>query len=65
MVQKDPDELIRKDPKLFERAVSGAPLYLDYFFEKSFEKYDPTSITQKKNISKALIPLIEKTFRPA
>ncbi|MDB4939866.1 MAG: primase [Candidatus Doudnabacteria bacterium] len=61
---KDPDELIRKDPKLFAKAVVEAPLYLDYFFEKSFEKYDPTSVQQKKAIVATLIPLLKQLNDP-
>ncbi len=61
---KDPDELIKKDPKAFARAVEEAPLYLDYFFEKSFEKYDPTSVQQKKSITAVLIPLLKQLSDP-
>ncbi|GAC1413112.1 MAG: DNA primase [Candidatus Doudnabacteria bacterium] len=61
---KDPDELIRKSPKLFTKAIEEAPLYLDYFFEKSFEKYDPSSVQQKKNIVSSLIPLMKQLNDP-
>ncbi len=61
---KDPDELIRKDPKAFSRAIEEAPLYLDYFFEKSFENFDPTSVQQKKNIVSELVPLMRKLVDP-
>lgn len=61
---KDPDELIKKDPQLFAKAIEEAPLYLDYFFEKSFEKYDPTSVQQKKTIVSSLIPLMKQLRDP-
>lgn len=61
---KDPDELIKKDPKLFSRAVKEAPLYLDYFFDKEFANYNPSSIDSKKKIFSALLPLIEQLSDP-
>jgi DNA primase len=61
---KDPDELIQKSPKLFADAINAAPLYLDYFFEKSFEHFDPKSIEQKKKVSAELIPLLQNLSDP-
>jgi DNA primase len=61
---KDPDELIKKDPKLFAKALEEAPLYLDYFFEKSFEKYDPSSVQEKKNVVATLVPLMRQLNDP-
>ena len=61
---KDPDELIKKDPKLFAQAIEDAPLYLDYFFEKAFLNYDPSSVQQKKQIAADLLPLIKQLSDP-
>jgi DNA primase len=61
---KDPDELTKKDPKAFAKAVADAPLYLDYFFEKSFENFDPNSVQQKKNISAVLVPMLRQLNDP-
>jgi DNA primase len=61
---KDPDELILKDPAAFADAVKNAPLYMDYFFEKSFAGYDPTSVVQKKTIAAQLIPLLHQLSDP-
>ena len=61
---KDPDELILKDPAAFASAVKGAPLYMDYFFEKSFAGYDPASVVQKKTIAAQLIPLMQQLADP-
>jgi len=60
---KDPDELIQKDPALFEKAISEAPPFLDYFFEQTF-KDDERSISQKKAAADLLIPLINKLTDP-
>ena len=61
---KDPDELIQKDPTAFTRAVKEAPLFMDYFFEKAFTGYDPTSVMQKKTIAADLLPLVQKLSDP-
>jgi DNA primase len=61
---KDPDDLIKKSPKLFAEAIKSAPLYLDYFFEKAFEKFDPNSVEQKKRISAELVPLLQSLSDP-
>jgi len=61
---KDPDELLKKDPEAFRRALEEAPLYLDFFFEKAFENYDPNSIQNKKQIVVQLLPLIQKLADP-
>ena len=61
---KDPDELIKKDPKLFAKAIAEAPLYLDYFFEKAFANYDPSSVQEKKQIAAELVPLIRQLVDP-
>ncbi len=61
---KDPDELIKKDPKLFAQAIEEAPLYLDYYFEKAFINYDPSSVSEKKRIAAELLPLIRQLSDP-
>lgn len=45
---KDPDDLIKKDPKLFAAAIAEAPLYTDYIFEKAVAKYDGSLTSEKK-----------------
>ncbi len=61
---KDPDELILKDAAAFAKAVKDAPLYMDYFFDKAFAGYDPTSVVQKKKIAAELIPLLHQLSDP-
>src|SRR6266481_8556706 len=61
---KDPDELIKKSPKAFSSAIKEAPLYLDYFFEKCFENYDPSSVQNKKRIIAELLPFVQKLSDP-
>lgn len=61
---KDPDELLKKDPAAFRKALEEAPLYMDFFFEKAFENYDPSSVQSKKQIVNQLVPLVQKLSDP-
>lgn len=61
---KDPDELVRKNPEAFKDAVEHAPSYLDYFFEKAFQDFNPNSVEQKKKIAAELTPLIQQLTDP-
>lgn len=54
---KDPDELIRKDPKAFERAVAAAPLFLDFYIAKIFENFDH-SVEQQKQLQADILPMV-------
>ena len=60
---KDPDELIRKDPKEFSRSVVNAVLFLDFYLQKSFEHYGHT-VMEKKQIAKELLPLLAALTDP-
>ncbi len=61
---KDPDELIQKNRAAFAKAVEEAPLYLDYFFEKEFARFDPASIESKKKLFATLLPLVAQLSDP-
>jgi DNA primase len=61
---KDPDELIKQDRNKFAKALETAPLYLDYFFEKSFSDFDPSSIEHKKRVAAELVPLLQSITDP-
>ncbi len=61
---KDPDELIQKNPESWQTAVQNAPLFLDYYLEKSFEQFNPTSVQEKKKIAQELLPLLSRLTDP-
>jgi DNA primase len=61
---KDPDELIKKSPEIWEKQTASAKLFLDYFIDKSFEHFASSSIEQKKQVAKDLLPLIKKLTDP-
>jgi DNA primase len=57
---KDPDELIKKDRKAWEKAVKEAPLFLDYYIERLFGEIKGLTIETKKTLRNELLPLIKK-----
>ena len=61
---KDPDELVQKDPALWQKLVAAAPLAMDYFFALHLTDYQPDNIERKKIIAKNLLNLILKLESP-
>jgi DNA primase len=55
---KDPDELIRKDPQLWEERVRAAKPFMDFYFEQTFAKITPDTSQRKKLAVKELLPLV-------
>ena len=58
---KDPDELIKKDPKLWRNAVEKAVPFYDYIIDSALEKFDPKGAEGGKKITaevaKFLVPI--------
>ena len=57
---KDPDECIREDPKIWQRAIEEAKPILDYYFKNAFLNRDITKVEERKEISSLLLPVIGK-----
>ena len=55
---KDPDELIRKDAKLWQEQVASAKNFLDFYFDSIFANIDLQSNTGKKQAVAELLPLL-------
>ncbi len=47
---KDPDELIKKDPGLWRKAIGKAAPFYDYVIDNAAQKYDPKTADGKKRI---------------
>lgn len=56
---KDPDELLKENPRKFEERIEQAKLFLDYYIEKAFSNYSQANVEQKKNIAKDILPLVK------
>lgn len=57
---KDPDDLVRKDVKLWQQAIDEAPLAMDYFFEMSWRDYNPNDVESKKKAASELLGYIAR-----
>lgn len=56
---KDPDELIRKDPALWQEQVRAAKNFLDFYFDAVFANIDLATNLGKKQAVAELLPLIK------
>jgi len=57
---KDPDELIKKDPEAWKKAITEARSIMEYYFESTLQNVDLTNVDDKKSIAKILLPVIAK-----
>jgi len=57
---KDPADVISKDPKEFKGLINNARSILDFYFENTFSKFDQKTPEGKKEISKILLPVIKR-----
>lgn len=55
---KDPDELIRQDPKLWQKAVSEHEYALDWLIKRYSKKLDIKSAQGKRQFSDILLPVV-------
>jgi DNA primase len=61
---KDPDEIIRKDSKLWRDSVDNAVPLIDFIFHLVKEKYDLNTLSGKSDASNDVIPIIFKIKDP-
>lgn len=61
---KDPDELISKNPALWEEAVKKAVWFVDFFLQRAETEFGARSIEQRKFISTVVVPLITLLIDP-
>jgi len=57
---KDPADVIARDIREWEKAVSQTHSILDFYFETTFSKFDKKDPDGKKEISKILLPVIKR-----
>ncbi len=61
---KDPDELIQKNPLIWESQVRSAKLFMDFLIDRSLKYFSGSSIEQKKQIAKDILPLVKRLSDP-
>lgn len=61
---KDPDELIKKSPGLWEKVVSEAVWFLDWQMDFAQKKFANDPVEQKHFLSQAVVPLLASIIDP-
>lgn len=54
-IGKDPDDYIRKDPKLWEEVIGNAMPFMDYYIKRTLAPLDLRRIEDKKKAAKILL----------
>ena len=57
---KDPDELIRRGIGLWQKALDNAVNYVEFFFNRTLQQFDPNDVDGKREIAKQVIPLVAR-----
>ncbi len=57
---KDPDELIKKDPKIWREVINSYDYALDWLISQYKTKNDPSTARGKKAITDAVLPVIHQ-----
>jgi DNA primase len=57
---EDPDEVIKKDPKIWERAVEKAVPVIDYTIDMTVSSQDMSTAGAKSQVANSLLPIIAK-----
>lgn len=57
---KDPDELVRRSPGLWQKAMDGAVNFVEFFFDAAFQRLDSQTVEGKREITKDLLPLVTR-----
>ncbi len=55
---KDPDELVRKSPGLWSKAVSESVWFLDYYINMAKENFPEDVLAQKHYLSEEVVPFL-------
>jgi DNA primase len=61
---KDPDELIKKSPGLWEKAVAEAVWFLDWQMDFAEKKFSADPVEQKHYLSEQVVPLLGAILDP-
>lgn len=57
---KDPADIISKDPKEFEKLINNSLSILDFYFQNAFSQFDKAKPEGKREISKILLTIIKR-----
>lgn len=55
---KDPDECIREDQRIWEKAAKNAKPMMQFYFDRVFEKLDLDKLEHRREAARQLLPII-------
>ena len=58
--EKDPADCIKDDPKAFKTALENAKPFMEFYFDKVFEKYNKEDVGQKQKIFDEILPFLKR-----
>jgi DNA primase len=61
---KDPDDVISKDPKAWERAIAEAREIMEWIFRSAFRNADASHPEEKRAIARKILPEIKRIADP-
>ena len=61
---RDPDDLIRREPQLWNELVEGAPAFLDWLFERGRETHNLEDARGRSDFARELAPLAHTIADP-
>ncbi|MBI4414638.1 MAG: DNA primase [Candidatus Kerfeldbacteria bacterium] len=61
---KDPDELVRRDPKAWKKTVDGAVPFMEYLFHRAERRFNLSEVEDKKAMARMLLPVIGMVSDP-
>lgn len=59
---KDPDEAIKRDKKIWQKAIEAAKPALEHWTELLMRQYDTSDIANRKKIAKEILPVIKIVY---
>lgn len=63
-IAKDPDEIIRKSPRTWEKLISTSFRVIEYYLELARAQFEAGSLEQKQFITEQILPLVNKFSDP-
>lgn len=59
IAEKDPADCIKGDPKVFEKALSSAKPFMEFYFDRIFKKFDSSDISGRQSIFSEVLPFLK------
>lgn len=61
---KDPDELLKQNPQLWQEAIRQAVWFIDYYIERALKNFTGDAVAQGKELNQTVLPLLAAIADP-